>query len=58
LLSILVVAGLPAGLDPATQSDQSSFYASGPRIVILIGIAFYLISAWALRHVDPTRRED
>ena len=57
LLSILVVVGLPAGLDPATQSDQSSFYASGPRIVILIGIAFYLISAWALHHVDPTRRE-
>ena len=40
------------------RPDQSSFYATGPRFVILIGVVFYLISAWALRHVDPTRRED
>jgi MFS family permease len=58
LLSALIVLGLPAGADPQTQASESSFYAAGPRIVILIGVAFYLISAWALRHVDPTRRED
>jgi MFS family permease len=57
-LSLLILVGLPAGVDPLTQADQSSFYSSGPRIVILIGAVFYLISAWALRHVDPTRRED
>jgi len=58
LLSVLIVLGLPAGADPQTDADQSTFYATGPRIVILIGLAFYIISAWALRHVDPTRRED
>jgi len=58
LLSALIILGLPAGADPQTEADQSTFYAAGPRIVILIGVAFYIVSAWALRHVDPTRRED
>jgi MFS family permease len=58
LLSVLILVGLPPGADAQTQADQSSFYAVGPRLVILIGVAFYIISAWALRHVDPTRRED
>jgi hypothetical protein len=49
---------LPAGADPQTEADQSTFYATGPRIVILIGWRSTSISAWALRHVDPTRRED
>jgi MFS family permease len=58
LLSVLILVGLPPGADVQTQADQSSFYAVGPRLVILIGVAFFIVSAWALRHVDPTRRED
>jgi MFS family permease len=58
LLSLLILIGLPAGADPQTEADQSSFYAIGPRLVVLIGFVFFVISAWALRHVDPTRRED
>jgi len=58
LLSVLILVGLPPGADAQTQADQSSFYAIGPRLVILIGVAFFIVSAWALRHVDPTRRED
>ncbi len=58
LLTVLIVAGLAAGLDPTTDAAQSSFYASGPRLVILLGVVFFAISAWALRHVDPARRED
>jgi MFS family permease len=57
-LSALIIIGLAPGLDPQTQSDQSTYYAIGPRLVILIGVVFFAISAWALRHVDPTRRED
>jgi hypothetical protein len=52
------VLGLAPGLDPTTDAAQSSFYASGPRLVILLGVPFLLISAWALRHVNPQRRED
>jgi MFS family permease len=58
LLTLLIVAGLAAGLDPSTDADQSSFYALGPRLVILLGVAFLVVSAWALRHVDERRRED
>jgi hypothetical protein len=57
-LSALIIFGMAPGLDPQTQADQSSFYAVGPRLVILIGVVFLIVSAWALRHVDPTRRED
>jgi MFS family permease len=58
LLTALIVLGLAPGLDPTTDAAQSSFYASGPRLVILLGVPFLLISAWALRHVNPQRRED
>lgn len=58
LLTVLIVAGLAAGLDPATDASQSQFYALGPRLVILLGVVFFVISAWALRHVNPARRED
>ena len=58
LLTVLIVVGLAAGLDPTTNADQSSFYATGPRLVILLGVVFLIISAWALRHVDERRRED
>ena len=58
LLSVLILIGLPPGANAQTEADQSSFYAVGPRLVILIGVAFFIVSAWALRHVDPTRRED
>ncbi|HEY7599667.1 MAG TPA: MFS transporter [Candidatus Limnocylindrales bacterium] len=58
LLTLLVVSGLPAGVDPQTGAPESSMYELGPRLVILLGVVFFAISAWALRHVDPTRRED
>jgi hypothetical protein len=58
LLSLLIIIGLAPGLSPETDAAQSSFFASGPRLVILLGVPFLLISAWALRHVDERRRED
>jgi MFS family permease len=58
LLTVLIVIGLAAGVDPTTNAEQSAFYASGPRLVILLGVVFFVISAWALRHVDERRRED
>ena len=58
LLTLLIIIGLAAGLDPTTNAEHSSFYASGPRLVILLGVVFLVISAWALRHVDERRRED
>ena len=57
-LSAMIIIGMAPGLDPQTQADQSTFYALGPRLVILLGVVFFAISAWALRRVDPTRRED
>jgi MFS family permease len=57
-LSILIIVGLAPGLNPKTDAPESAFYALGPRLVILIGVVFLAISAWALRHVDPSRRED
>ena len=58
LLTLLIIIGLAAGLDPGLDAHQSSFYATGPRLVILLGVAFFVISAWALRHVDERRREN
>jgi MFS family permease len=57
-LTLLIIVGLAPGLNPQVDAPQSSFYSLGPRLVILIGLVFFAISAWALRHVDPTRRED
>ncbi|MDL2335920.1 MAG: MFS transporter, partial [Chloroflexota bacterium] len=58
LLTVLIIVGLAAGMNPATDASQSSFYALGPRLVILLGVVFFVISAWALRRVNPARRED
>jgi MFS family permease len=58
LLSLLIVIGLAPGLNPTTDAAQSSFYALGPRLVILLGVVFLVISAWALTHVNPQRREE
>jgi MFS family permease len=58
LLTLLIIVGLTAGMDPAVDAPQSAFYATGPRLVILLGVVFFVISAWALRHVDERRRED
>jgi hypothetical protein len=58
LLTLLILIGLAPGLDPTVDSPQSSFYALGPRLVILMGVPFFIISGWALRHVDERRRED
>jgi MFS family permease len=57
-LTLLIVIGLAPGLNPQVDAPQSSFYSIGPRLVILVGLVFFAISAWALRHVDPSRRED
>jgi len=58
LLTVLVVIGLAPGLDPQVDAPQSTFYALGPRLVILLGVIFFAISAWALTHVNPQRREE
>ncbi len=58
LLTVLILVGLPAGLDPQVAAPQSSFYGLGPRLVILMGVIFFVISAWALTHVNPQRREE
>jgi MFS family permease len=58
LLSVLVVLGLPVGADPATDAPQSSMYSLAPRLVMLLGLVYFAISALTLRKVDETRRED
>ncbi len=58
LLTSLIVIGLAPGLDPKVDSAESSFYALAPRLVILLGVLFFAISAWALTHVNPQRREE
>ena len=58
VLTVMIIAGLAPGLDPLTDAPQSTMYGLGPRLVILLGVVFFAISAWALRHVDETRRED
>jgi MFS family permease len=58
LLTVLVLVGLPDGLDAARDASQSTLYSVGPRIAIGLTLVFFLIAAWTLRHVDETRRED
>jgi MFS family permease len=58
LQTLLIIIGLAPGLDWQLDAPSSSFYALAPRLVVLLGVIFFAISAWALRHVDPTRRED
>jgi MFS family permease len=58
LLTVLVLVGLPPGLDSTENAASSSLYAAGPRIAIALTLVFFVIAAWTLRHVDETRRED
>ncbi|MDP8905572.1 MAG: MFS transporter [Chloroflexota bacterium] len=58
LLTLLVLIGLPPGADPVTEATLSTTFALGPRLVLLVPVVFFLVSAWALRRVDETRRED
>ena len=58
LLTVLVLAGLPAGAPSDAPATLSSLYAAGPRMVIGLTVLFFAVSAWALRHVDERRRED
>jgi MFS family permease len=58
LLTVLVLAGLPAGAPPDAPATVSSLYAAGPRIAIGLTVLFFAISAWALHHVDEHRRND
>jgi len=55
----LVFVGLPPELRGVPNSGpQSDFYEVSPRIALLLTLVFFVISAWALRHVDERRRED
>jgi MFS family permease len=55
----LVLFGLPPELRGAPGAgEQSDFYQVAPRVALLLTLVFFAISAWALRHVDETRRED
>jgi MFS family permease len=58
LLTVLVVFGLPGGLDATANADQSAFYEIGPRVAMALTLVFFAISALTLRRVDETRRED
>ena len=57
VLSLLVLIGMPPGAPPEA-APMSSLYEAGPRVAVGLTLAFFAISAWALGHVDPTRRED
>jgi MFS family permease len=58
LLTALVLIGLPGAMWNVAPAEQSSLYAAGPRIAIGVTLLFFLISGWALRHVNERRRED
>jgi MFS family permease len=58
LLTVLVIAGLGAGLDPVRDAQQSAYYELGPRVAMALTLLFYLVSAVTLTRVDETRRED
>ena len=58
LVTGLVLLGLPRELWSTAPADQSALYESGPRFAMAMTLIFFLISAWALRHVDERRRED
>jgi len=55
----LVVIGLPPELRGVTGTgEQSAYYEVAPRVALLLTLVFFVISGWALRHVDERRRED
>ena len=58
LLTVLVIVGLPAGVDPVEGADQSSLYAVAPRIAMGMTLIFFALAALTLRRVDERRRED
>ena len=58
LLTVLVLVGLGAGFDPIRDAEQSTFYATGPRLAMALTLLFYLVSAVTLTRVNETRRED
>ncbi len=58
LVTGLVLLGLPRELWSTAPATESDLYASGPRFAMAMTLIFFLISAWALRHVDERRRED
>jgi len=58
VISVLVLAGLPAGADPTTDAALSSFYELAPRIAMALTLVFFAISALALTRVDERRRDD
>ena len=60
VITLLVLTGLPPELRglPVPPAEESTFYAIAPRVAMALTIGFLAISAWALRHVDETRRDD
>ena len=55
----LVFIGLPADPRGAPNSGpESAFYTVAPRVALICAVAFFVISGWALRHVDERRRDD
>jgi MFS family permease len=58
VLFAVTFLGLPAGADLTTNAEASTLYSTAPRAAFAVTLVFFAISAWALRHVDETRRED
>ena len=60
LITLLVLAGLPPELRglPLPPAEESTWYSTAPRLAMALTVAFLAVSAWALRHVDETRREE
>ncbi|MEP7360955.1 MAG: MFS transporter [Chloroflexota bacterium] len=55
VLYVVTRAGLPT---PTANDLQSTLLGEAPRAAIGSMLVFIAIAAWALRHVDETRRED
>lgn len=58
LLTGIVLLGLPADVRATAPADQSAYYSIAPRIVLGVSLGFFVVAAWALRHVDERRRDD
>jgi MFS family permease len=55
VLLLVTIAGKPS---PAAPDITSTLYGLAPRVAFASMLIFIAIAAWALRHVDETRRED